>query len=1266
MKILRLELFGFKSFKDKTIITFDQPITAIVGSNGCGKSNVVDALYWVMGDMSPKHLRGSHMSDVIFSGSRDAAALDLAEVTLVLERDPENDPELPPQFQGSNEIQITRRYYRSGESECFINKVSCRLRDIQEFFMDTGLGAKAYSIIEQGAIMRMVTQKPEERRSVIEEVAGIMKFKARKAETERKLEHAQSNLTRIDDIVKDLQKQLGTLKRQAEKAEKFRVMSDELRHLEIRLATREWTARNEDRSTASITIADMQQRHETALATFEIEKVNVETQRQTLSESELELDLKREQSRELELALKDTEAKLATFEARKEQLSRRLGQDRLNLEDIQTREGALREELAQLEERLGEVKAESDAFHEEANTAAALAEEIRTRSDEIRREVESARKELHAQEISETRLTQQIQESQRNLSQLKSREDSLKLQLANLETEHEIRNGERQSMLDYLEVAFSKRSDLESEKTEVDAELARLEKDRGEFQIERDEIKRELTGVQVRQEQLEHLQKDLEGVNATSRVMAFKLREDGVTQNLLADVIQAPVVLEKAVEAVLGRNLQRVLAPNFETVAELQNVLANSTDKEARRGRASLWLSDLSVKHASRQTATALDAIYLSIPAPTTAAAAATATELSEESPGPDGLVATTEATPATETAPLLTAQDYLLSHPQVVGPLTQLIRNESAEKEAPWLELFKDFWVVRSREDFSELGTALAGLPLNFVTLDGDILTQEGYLDLAPAEASKEQSVGLVQRKREILELGTRAEVLDAKLLRAQNKLNEANQAYLAAKEKFQDLTARLSALNPDVEKHSSLLRQVEAQVARLLEKQSLLGEELERSQNGQAEVSEKLEIITQEVAQSTEAKALLATALENAQQKLETVRQEQLTCEENLRNVQRSAKEVDRQLSDLRARKAAGEQEQSLSVTRQTQITEEIARLETEIGGIEEHFNEEMMVREEQALNFKEASEGVSVFARTVEQQKEAAREAQRTLEKLSSELQVLAVAMKDVEQAVAINEVELKNISARIFEHYQITLETLNEEQMRELLAPSDLEELADPETGKQRATTLRQRIENLGKINMVAIEEFAEISKRHEYLFIQRQDVADGISQLRDAIDKIDRESRHRFAEAYTAVNEAFKKTFPILFGGGNAELRLTLPDNLLETGVEIVAQPPGKKLQSVTLLSGGEKALTAVSLIFGIFSIKPSPFCVLDEVDAPLDDSNVNRFNTQVRRMAETSQMILITHHKKTMESCDALFGVTMEEPGISKVASARLGELRTA
>ena len=1238
MKILRLELFGFKSFKDKTIITFDQAITAIVGSNGCGKSNVVDALYWVMGDMSPKHLRGSNMTDVIFSGSRDAAPLDMAEVTLVLERDPEKDPELPPQFQGSNEIQITRRYYRNGEGEYFINKVSCRLRDIQEFFMDTGLGAKAYSIIEQGAIMRMVTQKPEERRVVIEEVAGVMKFKARKAETERKLEHAATNLARIDDIVKDLQKQLTSLKRQAEKAEKYKLLSDELRHLEIRLASREWMSRTQLKSTSLLQVSELSVKHQNTEREVEKLRLRVEEARTELQCLEDELQSRRQNTRQLELSLKDTESKIATLQARRESLSRRLGQDRSNLEEIEQRQITLAEEILNLQNELTEIRAQSDELHSKAEAAAFAVQEIRTNTEALRKEVEVARKQVHSEELEETRLTQQVQEQQRNLAQLSTKQDSLKLQLTSIDSDQEMRDAERQGTLDFLELAFSKRSDLESEKTAVDTELAELDSKRGELQQKRDEIKRELTVVQIRKEQLEVLEKDLEGVNATSRTLALYLREKGVHETLLADTVKVPALLEKAVEAVLGRHLQRVLAPSYDSVEELQSVLANSPDQEAKQGRSSMWLSSQTQRRSSQD----LSSIYLSA-GPV------------EEVPGPDGLIE--YKSPA-----LLNAKDYLLNHPEVIGPMAAIIKNESGD--AAWLNLVQDFWVLRSKESFAKVHREMGTLPISFVSLDGDVLSQDGYLDLAPIEATSEQGVGLVQRKREILELAAKASDLETKLMLAQADFDLCLKSLSLAKEKFQDLTARLSSLNPDVEKHSLLLRQVEAQVARLMEKKQILSEDLERSLTEHGERSLRLQEISEKIGEVSIRRGETLDHLQFIEEKLQVATDAQVEKENELQVIQRMAKDSDQKLSGLRSRLAAAEQEETLSKSRQVQIQEEIGRLDIELSDIQSTYEQDAQLRGQQQVELESAIEDTEDYARSVDKKKKESIEEQKSLERQSIESQTLAVALKDIEQSLAVNDVELKNIAERLQNQYQIALETLDDDKIKELTTATDIEEMADPETAKKHASTLRNRIDNLGKINMVAIEEFEEVSKRHEYLFIQRQDVHDGISQLKDAIDKIDRESRHRFAEAFTAVNTAFQTTFPVLFGGGNAELRLTNPDNLLETGVEIVAQPPGKKLQSVTLLSGGEKALTAVSLIFGIFSIKPSPFCVLDEVDAPLDDSNVNRFNSQVRRMAQGSQMILITHHKKTMESCDALFGVTMEQPGISKVASAKLGELR--
>jgi chromosome segregation protein len=1291
VKILRLELFGFKSFKDRTIVAFDQPITAIVGSNGCGKSNVVDALYWVMGDMSPKHLRGQSMTDVIFSGSRDAAPLDLAEVTMVLERDPAVDPELPPQFQSSNEIQITRRYYRSGESEYLINKIPCRLRDIQEFFMDTGVGAKAYSIIEQGAIGRMVAQKPEERRSVIEEVAGIMKFKARKAETERKIEHSKTNLQRIDDILKDLQKQLGSLKRQADKAEKFKELSEELKSLEIRMGCVEWLERSSARTAAEAEIAGLRGEQEALEAKLLELRALLDESRALLGALEGELVEARALTRQEELALKELEGERATAESRQHSLSQRRVTNESQLEELVARVAELTGQLADMEARVIELTDESNRLHTLIEETTFEVEAKRASVDDVRTRTQEARRRLHDEELGQTRLTEQIQSHQRQLAQTVSKQESLTLQIEALEQDLRVKDSERQTTLNVLESAFATRSDLEAAKNQVDEELSNLEKSRGELQIKRDALQKDNTVVRVRKEQLEALERDLAGVDAASKEMALHLRQAGVNEGLLADKIHVPATLERAVESVLGRNLQRVLVNNLAEAEDLRSVLARSESSDARQGRASLWMSAVASLKDQSLVMPDLRNLYVQADVkapiageisegflgagftpPAETEIAAKNWQAAGEIPGPDGLVSYftgLSAEPATDAvveAPRAqTVHDFLLDHPNVIGPLERLVESDAGAPE--WLPLVKGFWVVRDRDTLREVFERLEGLPMNWVTLDGDVLTQDGLLDLAPVErASGDSSVSLVQRKREIADLRVKEAELDADYKAAQESLDRCLFDIGRCKEKFRELTQRLAALNPDVENHSRFLRQVEAQLARLTEKRELLSQDLVRAGESSVELSAKIEEATTLLRESEERRAVLEGDFANLESELQAATAAQKTAEASASELQNKAKGVDRELSDERSRKAAADQERILSLARQDQLGQEIEILAQEGAELASRLEELAALVEERRTTVENLRSLESDKAREVEARKAAVEQVLDEVEAVAASREKVVGRVRDVEQSLAVNDVEIRTVSDKLQTQYQLDPSVLSAEQLQDFARPDDLEELADPQAARARALALRNRIDGLGKINMVAAEEYDDLSRRYEYLFVQRQDLSTALQQLQEAIDRIDRESRQRFADAFNAVNKAFQETFPVLFGGGNAELRLTNPDNLLETGVEIVAQPPGKKLQSVTLLSGGEKALTAVSLIFGIFSIKPSPFCVLDEVDAPLDDANVNRFNTQVRAMSDKSQIIMITHHKKSMESADALFGVTMEKPGISKIASAQLSNIDKA
>ncbi len=1255
MKILRLELFGFKSFKDKTIVTFDQNITAIVGSNGCGKSNVVDALYWVMGDMSPKHLRGSTMTDVIFSGSKDSAPMDVAEVTLVLSRDPEKDPELPPQFQASNEIQITRRYYRNGESEYIINKTQCRLRDIQEFFMDTGVGAKAYSIVEQGAISRMISLKPEDRRVVIEEVAGIMKFKARKAETERKIENSKLNLQRIDDIVQDLQKQLGSLKRQADKAEKFKTLSEQLKQLELSLASREWMNRNDDKSRIAFKSSELRSQINALEESLSIERMRLSESENQLVNAEQELSEKRAQTKTFELQIKDIEALLSNLKTRIENFDHRLSSNQENLQSIESRELELVNELGVCQNLISEqeqVLSDLSLKTTELETESSI---LQDKVKEISQKVNESRKEIHQEEIAQTKIAQQVQNLQRQLTNIETRRLQIEDQITHLNDEIDLKSRERTNTLSNLENAFTTRKELESLKHEVDSELANLDKERNERLSTRDTFKQELTVVRVRKEQLESLERDLEGVEAAAKTIALELKNQGQDQVLLADQVRVPETYEKAVDAVLGRNLSRIVTNQVSNIDSIRNILVNSQDSDAKKSRAPLWIQKNSSTDQTLNTGSVnLDEVFVGQPN----------TPIAESSVNESADISGLIASPVTETqVQTQTLKSYLLQNESVIGPLAQVIKETGVESS--WVQLVTDFWIVRDRETLLKIASEIDNLPIGLVSLEGDVLHSNGFLDLAPVSLGHdESSTSLIHRKRVIGELKEKELQLASLLEAAESNLDLCIQSIHQAKEKFRELTQRLAALNPDVERYSSFLREVEAKIARLSEKKILLEEEVQKGLSESAEINLKLEELSVQLGEVEVRKQKAQSDLSEADSIRELLQDQASAQNSQLADLRSQIKTVERDVSQNQNRKSALTQEQSLQNARKSQIFDENQRFQEQLQQCQGEFELETLKLDEQRKFFEEASTLESQAQEFVQSTKAGLRGLQSTVEKIQSDFTQISVELKDLEQGVAIHDVELKNLSEKIESSYQVILAQLEETKLKELASPLDLEEFADHEAGRKIATQLRTKIDNLGKINMVAIEEFEDVRRRHEYLFIQREDLAESLRQLRDAIDRIDRESRERFAEAFVAVNEAFTKTFPLLFGGGNAELRLTQPDNMLETGVEIVAQPPGKKLQSVTLLSGGEKALTAVSLIFGIFSIKPSPFCVLDEVDAPLDDANVGRFNNLVRQITDRSQVIMITHHKKTMESADALFGVTMEKPGISKLASVRIAEYK--
>jgi len=1264
MKILRLELHGFKSFKDKTIIQFNQPITAIVGSNGCGKSNVVDALYWVMGDMSPKHLRGASMTDVIFSGTKTTHAMDVAEVTLVMERDPEVDPALPPQFQNMNEVQITRRYYRHGESEYFINRISCRLRDIQEFFMDTGIGAKSYSIIEQGAITRMVAQKPEERRLVIEDVAGITKFKARRAETERKLEQSKLNLQRVDDLVSDLKKQIGSLQRQAEKAQKFKEWSDELRELEIRVAGTEWVARR-DRLTKSKDDSVIASAKLTELEySLESSRTELLGLRESFEGLEQELTGLRTSRQEQELKVKEVEGQIQALASKEETLQKRRDSDERVQEELQRRNVELESSLEELTLSLSTTEVESSKHSQNIEELRTIIDSIRNDFETLRVEVETYRRELHLHDLAMTKISQEIQGYQKQTIQLEDRQSTISEIRQDLEREFSVKTGEKEGAERLLHEAFAERKDLEAQKESIDSKIQGYDQElsaHSELLLKGQE---DLTRQKLRLNHLQELETNLEGIGSASRSLALYLKDQkGNMAPMIADQIKVPQLLERAVEAALGDSLETIVVNQYSEVQELLGYLKQSSDMEAKNARVRFFVRDALPKIVADTP------IETFAPVATEENSAPASTSffgrIFSESPGPDNLVAMPTAQAQVQHAteverPAMTIARYLREHPAVIGNLNELI--SQGGQTAEWASLYSNWWVVRDRNAFENLRPSIDST-ITLVSLDGDVSHPNGFMDYSPVEENPEFGRHLVQRRRELEELKVSAEAKGIEVQALQVVVEGLKKSLHVEREAYKLLTQRLVALNPGLQKHTDLIRELEAQVARLGEKKENLAREFELNTDKLEALKLQLEERNTLLIEKTDLRKGSEEALADVQAKLALVELRIKEKGSELEGVQKLYSDVLKQLTSQKTEQASLLQEKNLSSSRLVQLEADFKEVSEQLDQIQASREELARSRTEFGEKFAHfQAEEIRVDALVREQRKNVSSK-ESDVSRFQTDLQKEFERLKGLEQDSAVNEVEIRNIEDRLAAQYHIKLSELPEEELNRLMAPSDLEEGLNPELNREKIERLRGKIDRLGKINMVAMEEYQELAQRYEYLYVQRQDLSEAINSLFEAISRIDTESKDRFKESFDAVNAAFQSTFPIMFGGGVAELKLTNPDNLLESGVEIVAQPPGKKLQSVTLLSGGEKALTAVSLIFGIFSIKPSPFAVLDEVDAPLDDTNVGRFNTQVRRMAEASQIIMITHHKKSMESADAMYGVTMEEPGISKIASAKLGRI---
>ncbi len=1183
MKIKRLEVLGFKSFFEKTQIEFPQGVTAVVGPNGCGKSNVVDAIRWALGEQSPKQLRGKAMEDVIFNGTEAKKPLGMAEVTLVFSN--ENGKPLAD-YLDFTEISVSRRLFRSGESEYLINKVPCRLKDVTDLFLGTGVGHRAYSIVEQGKMEFVLNAKPEERRILIEEAAGITKYKDRKAAALRKMEATHQNLLRLSDVIGEIKRQMNSLNRQAKKAERFKGYRDEMRSIELGQSYqtyRSLESRHQEMQQSLVAIKDSEVKSST-----EIREIEAALERIKVNLLDLERDLTAHQER-----LTENEAGIKTRETRIELSSR----DRENLQKQAFR---AEEEIGKFTQQKEDTLREIQGYEE---SSSGLQQQIAVEADFLleREKIFADKKVLltdHERGLNQDKntlvgLLTHLAQLRNQLLSLNRRSEELSRQMAKVARERE----EAQTKSEELRSALVQRSlqltDRRNARSRIEEERARktllvneLQDSLSSLQEQIAEQRERLNRESSRLNSLLELQKNLEGYQEGVRAILQKRQAEGGGQNgicgLVEDIIEADPQYEVVVESVLGEKLQNFIVRNHDESLKAVEYL-----KTHGSGRSSF--------------------------------------------------------------IPLRVKQNPLASPGAADGNVTPLLDVIKVKEEFGQLaqHLFGDVWIVPDLRQALDLWNR-DSIWKTLVTLDGEVLHPSGVV----TGGSKEQvASGTFHRKREIRELTQSTEKVRAALASLEEKQEILLGEMKTLERSVQELTQALHEEELRIVSEAKELDQGQVDAQRWQQQVETFRLEEGQFSEELVDIQDQIRKNEAALAQAEQEKRDRESGLIQREKELQSLKEEievlqsQVT-EARLRMAthQEKKQNLDRNLE--RARLILQENESLLARRR-----EEVQECVRQTGEAEERRREAEADLQRLLLEHQELQSRLGNKRETLAAERQKLDQSEAVWKERRQNLQSLQEERNSLSLKVMETDLNLKHLLSGVEEKYRLSPEAF--------LSRHDERDYFASET-EARLAELKSLIESMGEVNLLAIQEFEECRVRQDFLTEQEADLVQSLEALDQAIKKINRTSRKRFASTFEAVNQKFKEMFHHLFGGGRAELVLTDESNLLETGVDIIAQPPGKKLQNVNLLSGGEKALTSVALIFSLFLINPSPFCMMDEVDAPLDDANIGRFNGMIKDMSQKFQVILITHNKRTMEIADTLYGVTMEEPGTSKIVSVRL------
>jgi len=1175
MRIERIELIGFKSFSEKTVFNFHPGITAIVGPNGCGKSNIVDAFRWVLGEQSAKSLRGDRMEDVIFLGSASRKPKGMAEVTLVISGVNNNGNSLV-----AGEISVTRRLFRSGESEYLMNKIPCRLKDIKNVFLDTGLELKTYSILEQGRIDEILNSKPHERRFLIEEVAGVMKYNVRKTEAIQKLESAHSNLQRLRDIIAEVKRQINSISKYAKRAEKYRQLFEEIKGIEIKIALRDAVSLGKElNDIMGLEIALKSKETELSTSIHSYDGL-IEEKRLLFLETEKSLEEIQKKLHSAERKLLEEEGKISLLKSDCENLKDRL-------QRLLTRDSELTGERENIITQIKNTEDRNVEMELELSNIEKILDSKNEAFSTVEKEITDLERNLEAGK-------RYIFSKAEEVSTLKNEINNLSLMLESLDRKEKKSLEDINSIREEISLCGVSIKEVKDKYNSMDAQL------KGNYKIREGLFK----DLNLKKEELdakeESLYREREDVAAmTSRVESLKEldvdRRSVADDNIkilcqVADIFEPLPEYEIAIESALGGKLNvAVVGDHHEIKKALKFIKEQNID---RMGFMSINPLRKNISNGGKGGFSNENVIGKAI-------------DFVKVREGFDNVA------------------ELLLSDVIIVNDLN----------------IAFDLWHKSFLTPLPDLSYRY------FVTIAGEVIEPSGIV-FGGIEKS------ILRIKREIRTLEKEIEGKKAYILSTEKELASLKSAIASIEDSLVSLNKEIAEVEKTCHELQLKITNLQEEDTRLQRKLEYISIELEQDKKERDEIEQTL----------TEKNKICGV------------------LEDERRSVEDETREFQNKLGDKKALLETVRSELTETMISRTAIKEkreslfrENERLNTELLEIER--KKEQMSRDRVGIEadiqnkedeIKEKEEAIKSLVVMISELEEESSKIKETLDAKTAELSLIEKQQKayieeltSVRKDIAQLEVRKTELSLRlthiredIKKTYSIELDSITEGQKQiEPLLPEE----------EERLTVLREKLQEIGPVNIGTLEELEELKTRYDFLTKQEEDLLQSIATLQETISRINNTTRKKLTDAFEALNEKFKEVFTILFGKGRAELILT-DENILETGIDIVAQPPGKKLQNLMLLSGGETALTALSLLFAGFMIKPTPLCILDEVDAPLDESNTERFTSLLKELSKNVQFIAITHNRRTMEVADYLYGITMEEPGTSKVVSMHMAE----